>query len=72
MAQSSLSQRATLSQRGWAGTVTHWLAAYMAWRIERRATALLRAMSDRELRDIGLTRGEIEAAVREGDHARRR
>ena len=64
MAQGTLSQQATLSQRGWATTVTRWLAAYMAWRIERRAIALLGAMSDHELGDIGLTRGEIEAAVR--------
>ena len=70
--QASLSQQATLSQPGWTDTVTRWLVAYMAWRIERRAAALLRAMTDRELRDIGLTRGEIEAAVREGDRARRR
>jgi uncharacterized protein YjiS (DUF1127 family) len=62
MAQGTLSQQATLSQRGWATTVTRWLAAYMAWRIERRAIALLGAMSDHELGDIGLTRGEIEAA----------
>jgi uncharacterized protein YjiS (DUF1127 family) len=43
----------------------------MAWRIERRAVALLGAMSDYELRDIGLTRGEIEAAARGGASGRR-
>jgi uncharacterized protein YjiS (DUF1127 family) len=38
--------------------------AYMAWRIERVAIEQLRAMSDRQLKDIGLTRSEIEAAAR--------
>ena len=39
------------------------LVAYMTWRIERAAIAVLSAMSDRELKDIGLTRGEIASAV---------
>jgi len=42
----------------------------MARRVERRAIALLGAMSDYELRDIGLTRGEIEAAARGGASGR--
>jgi uncharacterized protein YjiS (DUF1127 family) len=38
--------------------------AYMTWRIERVAIEQLRAMSDRQLKDIGLTRSEINAAAR--------
>jgi uncharacterized protein YjiS (DUF1127 family) len=38
--------------------------AYMAWRVERMAIDQLRAMSDRQLKDIGLTRSEIAAAAR--------
>jgi uncharacterized protein YjiS (DUF1127 family) len=38
--------------------------AYMTWRIERAAIDQLSAMSDRQLKDIGLTRSEIEAAAR--------
>ena len=38
--------------------------AYMTWRIERTAIDQLSAMSDRQLKDIGLTRSEIVAAAR--------
>lgn len=43
--------------------VKRWWAAYMAWRIEQAAIITLSAMSDRELKDIGLTRPEITNAV---------
>lgn len=36
---------------------------YSRWRVEQRAAAQLHAMSDRELKDIGLIRPEIERAV---------
>jgi uncharacterized protein YjiS (DUF1127 family) len=52
--------------------VTGWVEAYMAWRIERAAIATLSSMSDRALKDIGLTRSEIMTAVRgEGPRDRR-
>lgn len=44
-------------------------AAYIDWRLHRMALAQLGTMSDRELKDIGLFRTQIEAAVR-GDLAR--
>jgi uncharacterized protein YjiS (DUF1127 family) len=44
-------------------------AAYLAWRIERAAIEQLHTMSDRELKDIGLQRSQIEFAVGRGDHA---
>ena len=44
-------------------TLERWLAAYMTWRLEQAAIAALSAMSDRELKDIGLTRSEIASAV---------
>ena len=37
---------------------------YRNWRIEQAALAQLCSMSDYELRDIGLRRGEIDAAVK--------
>jgi uncharacterized protein YjiS (DUF1127 family) len=40
----------------------HWVA-YVTWRLERTAMAYLRSMSDRELKDLGLSRSEIEGAV---------
>jgi uncharacterized protein DUF1127 len=39
-------------------------AAYIARRVQSAASACLHRMSDRDLRDIGLTRGEIDDAVR--------
>jgi uncharacterized protein YjiS (DUF1127 family) len=45
-------------------TLERWLVAYMNWRIEQAAIAQLWSMSDRELKDIGLTRSEIIGAVR--------
>jgi len=44
-----------------------WRAAYLAWRSKRTALIQLAEMSDRDLRDIGLTRGEIENTVWDGD-----
>lgn len=46
-----------------------WWRTYMEWRLQRMAIAQLGHMSDHELKDIGLDRGEIEAGVR-GDLAR--
>jgi uncharacterized protein YjiS (DUF1127 family) len=49
---------------GWLATLTHWWAAYIAWRIEQAAIAQLGLLGDRELKDIGLTRSIITRAVR--------
>jgi uncharacterized protein YjiS (DUF1127 family) len=38
--------------------------AYTTWRIERWAIRRLRAMSDRQLGDIGIVRSDIEFAVK--------
>jgi len=43
--------------------------AYMARRQQRLAVAKLRTMSDHQLKDIGLSRSQIESAVR-GDRDR--
>jgi uncharacterized protein YjiS (DUF1127 family) len=55
--------------------LTRWWLAYIAWRIQRDAIAQLGSMSDRELKDIGLSRSQIECAVmgeRARDHVFRR
>ena len=44
--------------------IGRWLAAYRTWRTEQIAIAQLHALSDRLLRDIGLTRSEIAGAVK--------
>jgi uncharacterized protein YjiS (DUF1127 family) len=41
-----------------------WWVDYMTWRIEQAAVAHLWSMSDRELKDMGLTRSEVTNAVR--------
>ncbi len=43
-------------RRGW--------IAYLEWRLHKLAARQLQGMSDRELKDIGLTRSDIEAALR--------
>jgi uncharacterized protein YjiS (DUF1127 family) len=40
-----------------------WWLAYMEWRLQRLAAKLLHRMSDRQLRDLGLTRSQIELAA---------
>ena len=45
-------------------TLKSWWGAYMSWRTEQAAIAQLSALSDRALKDIGLTRSEITGAVR--------
>jgi uncharacterized protein YjiS (DUF1127 family) len=45
-------------------TMKTWWMAYLTRRIQRVAIVQLEAMSDRELEDIGLTRSQIEWAVR--------
>jgi uncharacterized protein YjiS (DUF1127 family) len=39
----------------------------IAWHIRRGTRAALRSLDDRTLRDIGLTRGEIESAAQDFD-----
>ena len=44
--------------------------AYITWRMENIAIAQLRAMSDRELEDIGLTRSDIARTVMGAERSR--
>ena len=41
-----------------------WWIAYMNWRLEQMAINRLHSMSDRELKDMGVSRAQIEFAVR--------
>lgn len=40
-----------------------WAKAFVRWRIEQAALAALDAVSDRDLRDIGLARSEVSRVV---------
>jgi uncharacterized protein YjiS (DUF1127 family) len=70
----SLSTTAERSGQVGGGTLTRFanatkrlFVAYMTWRMEQSAIAVLRSMSDQELIDIGLSRADIPGAVhREG------
>lgn len=42
---------------------TAW-SRYMTWQARRASLRILRALDDHMLQDIGLTRGDIDAAVR--------
>lgn len=69
----SAAQSFDKSYRAWGLDIVlkRWWAAYMRRRAEHLAIARLHAMSDRQLRDIGIVRSEIEFAVR-GDLERDR
>ena len=41
-----------------------WWMAYVNWRMERLAISRLHSMSDRELKDMGVSRAQIEFAVK--------
>jgi uncharacterized protein YjiS (DUF1127 family) len=41
-----------------------WWLAYMEWRLQRLAADQLHRMSDGQLKDLGLTRSQIELAAR--------
>jgi uncharacterized protein YjiS (DUF1127 family) len=45
-------------------TLNRWCVAYLTWRVERAAMTQLWSMSDRQLRDIGISRSEIMSAVK--------
>jgi len=49
---------------GLVASLKRWWLAYITWRTQRAAVTALRSMSDRELKDIGLTRSEITGAVK--------
>jgi uncharacterized protein YjiS (DUF1127 family) len=59
-----------LSRQSWTGdllaTLKRWCVAYITWRIERAAIAHLCVMSDRQLKDIGVSRCEITRVVTSG------
>jgi uncharacterized protein YjiS (DUF1127 family) len=46
------------------GAFARWWVAYTTWRIEQWAIGRLTAMSDRELKDVGIVRSQIEFAVK--------
>jgi uncharacterized protein YjiS (DUF1127 family) len=56
--------RTYLRVDGLIATVKAWWTAYLTRRIERAAIIELRVLSDRVLLDIGLTRSQIEKAVK--------
>jgi uncharacterized protein YjiS (DUF1127 family) len=68
MHSTTLATAQGLSGRFWtrdaATRLARWWVAYAQWRIKQQTLATLANMSDRELKDIGLTRTDIPAVVR--------
>jgi len=63
-APAAAGERLRTRANGLVTTVKLWWVAYLTRRMERVAIMQLHTMSERELRDIGLTRFQIEQAVR--------
>jgi uncharacterized protein YjiS (DUF1127 family) len=53
-----------MARQSLAVRLERWLVGYTTWRLEQWATAQLWSLSDRTLKDIGLTRTEILSAVK--------
>jgi uncharacterized protein YjiS (DUF1127 family) len=60
---SGLLRRAVLLPARLRRRLITWLAAALAWRERRAALLALRQWDDRELKDIGLYRGQIAEAI---------
>jgi uncharacterized protein YjiS (DUF1127 family) len=56
--------------RGLTAALQRWWLAYITWRIEQAAIRELWSLSDRGLKDIGLSRSGIAGAVREAARER--
>jgi uncharacterized protein YjiS (DUF1127 family) len=71
MIMSTISNRLTprdalagTSFRGIGKVLRSWWLAYINWRLEQLAISRLQSMSDRELKDMGISRTAIEFAVK--------
>src|SRR5262249_62314485 len=64
LARSFASRAAVMASR--------WASGYAAWRERRRAFRELAALDDRVLKDIGISRSEIESSVYRRDATRSR
>jgi uncharacterized protein YjiS (DUF1127 family) len=53
-----------------AAAIKNWWCTYINWRLRQAAVAHLESLSDRQLKDIGLTRSQIRSAVSHGLAAR--
>ena len=65
----SVAQREPLAGtilRGVGRALRNWWIAYVNWRLHQLAVTRLQSMSDRELKDMGVTRASIEVAVKRG------
>jgi uncharacterized protein YjiS (DUF1127 family) len=58
-----------LTKNSWttgSAVLKRWWVAHLTWRLQQTAIAQLKALSDRDLKDIGVRRCEIESAVKGG------
>jgi uncharacterized protein YjiS (DUF1127 family) len=50
--------------RGTRRVLTRWCTASIKWRLQQSAVSQLQSMSDRGLKDVGISRVQIDFAVR--------
>jgi uncharacterized protein YjiS (DUF1127 family) len=69
---STIRRRAFLVLRGVGRTLKRWMAAAIAERARQADIIVLRELHDRELKDIGLTRGDLREGLIEAARTRNR
>lgn len=52
--------------RGTGRVLRRWRTAYIKWRLQQSAISQLQSMSERELKDVGISRVQIGFAVKGG------
>jgi uncharacterized protein YjiS (DUF1127 family) len=67
---SAIQRRARFLLKRLGRLLNHWLAAAIAEQARRADIAVLRRLSDRELKDIGLTRGDLGEGLAEAARSR--
>jgi uncharacterized protein YjiS (DUF1127 family) len=69
---SAIQRRAGLFLTGMGRTLKRWIAAVIAERARQADIIVLRQLNDRELKDIGLTRGDLREGLMEAARSRNR
>ncbi len=70
MAASAIQRRVRFLLKRMGRLFNHWLATTIAERTRRADIAVLRQLSDRDLRDIGLTRSDLGEGLAEAARSR--
>ena len=69
---SAIQRRVRLFLKDMGRALNYWVAAVIAERTRQAEITILRHLSDRELKDIGLTRGDLGECLAEAARSRNR